>query len=79
MVNIFWVGLRGQNLYMVQEVGPEFFSIESVTRSVPEMTESGDARITDRRPLKTKSWSRLVTIGQMGLKNESQLVVRLVT
>ncbi len=29
--------------------------------------------------LKTKSWSRLVTIGQMGLKNESQLVERLVT
>ncbi len=29
--------------------------------------------------LKTKSWSRLVTIGQMGLKNESQLVMHLVT
>ncbi len=29
--------------------------------------------------LKTKSWSRLVTICQMGLKNESQLVLHLVT
>ncbi len=28
-----------------------------------------------KRTLKTKSWSQLVTIGQMGLKNESQFYI----
>ncbi len=34
---------------------------------------------TTRDTLKTKSWSKLVDVGQMGLKNESHLLELLVT